>query len=321
MSVLAAPTRGPLLPDELPGAHVNAELDAIRRRTRETVLFAILLHLLLFLFLSLVQALTPEPVELTEITWLEPEVEAPVPVPEAPKPVPVKPQLAVKPTPDPARFERKREVAEQSLTPQRDVSRDLLQERIAALQQNREATPSPALVAASELKTPAPSISAPPTTSPTRTATLTRGNDAPKPTPIELRREPTRTTPTMAQVAPRPTREPEMPKIASASRRDMAGMTLVGPVADRRILTYKSPVYPDWAKRDAVEASVRLYFIVLPGGEVKENVLVQKTGGYQDFDDNAVAAIRQWRFEPLPGSGEQWGEITFNYRLSRGSGE
>ena len=72
---------------------------------------------------------------------------------------------------------------------------------------------------------------------------------------------------------------------------------------------------------DRRTASVRLYFIVLPGGEVKENVLIQKTGGYEDFDKNAIAALRAWRFEPLPGSSEQWGEITFNYRLSRSSGE
>jgi len=306
--------------DELPGAHVNEELDKIRRRTRETVLFAILLHLLLFLTMSVVKALTPEPVALTEITWLEPEVEAPVPVPEAPRPVPVTPQLASQPTPEPVRFDRERERAEQSLEPQRDVSRDLLQERLAALQQNQQPTASPALVAASQLKTPAPSIADPQKTTP-RSANLNRGEAPPPAAPLELRREPTRSQPTMAQVTPKPSRPPDMPKIASASRRDMAGMTLVGPVADRRILTYKTPVYPDWAKRDAVEASVRLYFIVLPGGEVKENVLIQKTGGYEDFDRNAVAALRAWRFEPLPGSGEQWGEITFNYRLSRGNGE
>jgi len=320
MTGLAAWAGASLDPSELPGAHVNAELDVIRQRMRESVLFAVLVHLLLFLTFSLVQALNPEPPMLTEITWMEPEVAAPVPVPQAPRPVPVQPQLA-HPTPDPVRFERERDRAEQSLEPQRDVSRDLLQERLTALQQNRETTPSPALVAASQLKTPSPSVAAAPTRPPTQNVALTRGETSPKPSPIELRRAPARSQPTMAQVAPKPAREPEMPKIASASRRDMAGMTLVGPVADRRILSYQAPVYPDWAKRDAVEASVRLYFIVLPSGEVKENVLIQKTGGYEEFDSNAVAAIRKWRFEPLPGSGEQWGEITFNYRLSRGSGE
>jgi len=46
--------------------------------------------------------------------------------------------------------------------------------------------------------------------------------------------------------------------------------------------------------------------------------MVQKTSGFSDFDDNAVGALRSWRFEPLKGgaTGEQWGTITFHYRLS-----
>jgi TonB family protein len=50
---------------------------------------------------------------------------------------------------------------------------------------------------------------------------------------------------------------------------------------------------------------------------VKENVVIQKTAGFGDFDENARLAIRAWRFEPLRGgrTGEQWGTITFHYRL------
>lgn len=97
----------------------------------------------------------------------------------------------------------------------------------------------------------------------------------------------------------------------------MAGMTLKGPVADRPILSYSAPIYPEWAKREAVEASVQLYFEVLPGGQVKENILVEKTSGFEDFDQNAIRALRTWRFEELaPGTtGEQWGSITMKYRL------
>ena len=77
------------------------------------------------------------------------------------------------------------------------------------------------------------------------------------------------------------------------------------------------PVYPDWAKREAVEGSVTLYFVVRPDGSVKENVLVQKTAGFEDFDESARTALRAWRFEPLHGgrTGEQWGTITFHFRL------
>jgi TonB family protein len=103
----------------------------------------------------------------------------------------------------------------------------------------------------------------------------------------------------------------------SSARRDLAGATLMGPIADRAVITYATPSYPDWAKRDAVEGSVTLYFVVRPDGTVKENVLVQKTAGFEDFDENARVALRAWKFEPLHGgrTGEQWGTITFHYRI------
>ena len=83
------------------------------------------------------------------------------------------------------------------------------------------------------------------------------------------------------------------------------------------MLSYSKPVYPDWAKKELVGGSVTLYFIVRPDGSVKENILVQQTAGFEDFDENARTALRAWRFAPLPGgrTGEQWGTITFKYRL------
>jgi TonB family protein len=97
----------------------------------------------------------------------------------------------------------------------------------------------------------------------------------------------------------------------------VAGAALIGPVADRPILAHTVPIYPEWAKRDGVEASVTLYFVVRVDGGVRENVLVQKTAGFEEFDDNARTALRAWRFEPLHGGrlGEQWGTITFHFRL------
>jgi len=80
-------------------------------------------------------------------------------------------------------------------------------------------------------------------------------------------------------------------------------------------------VYPEWAQRELVEGSVRLYFIVLPDGRVKENILVEKTSGTKDFDDNATRALLRWRFEPISeGVGEQWGSITFEFRLNDARG-
>ena len=106
----------------------------------------------------------------------------------------------------------------------------------------------------------------------------------------------------------------------STARRTLAGATIMGPIADRAILQHVTPVYPDWAKRDAVEGSVTLYFVVRADGTVKENILVQKTAGFEEFDENARAALAAWRFQPLNDgrAGEQWGNITFHFRLRGG---
>jgi TonB family protein len=114
-----------------------------------------------------------------------------------------------------------------------------------------------------------------------------------------------------AEAAPTPPSE-------SVTQRSLAGASIAGPIADRVVISHATPVYPEWAKRDAVEGSVTLYFVVRPDGAVKENVLVQKTAGFEDFDESARSALRTWRFEPLRGGrlGEQWGTITFRFRLS-----
>jgi TonB family protein len=101
------------------------------------------------------------------------------------------------------------------------------------------------------------------------------------------------------------------------ARRQLAGAMLMGPIADRPIVHMVKPDYPEWAKREAVEASVTLRFVVRPDGRVRESVMVEKTAGFQDFDENARGAIRTWRFQALGAgeSGDQWGIITFRYRL------
>jgi TonB family protein len=88
-------------------------------------------------------------------------------------------------------------------------------------------------------------------------------------------------------------------------------------VADRPVVFHVMPVYPDWAKEQAVEGTVTLRFFVLPNGRVKENIQVDRTAGFADFDANAVRALSQWRFAPLSGSSaDQWGSITFRYHLN-----
>jgi TonB family protein len=107
------------------------------------------------------------------------------------------------------------------------------------------------------------------------------------------------------------------PATEAVARRTLAGASIAGPIADRSIMSYTRPAYPEWAKHEGVGGSVTLYFIVRPDGMVKENIMIQKTAGFEDFDSNAVQALSEWRFAPLPAgrTGDQWGTITFHFRL------
>lgn len=108
---------------------------------------------------------------------------------------------------------------------------------------------------------------------------------------------------------------------AAAAPKEAGGgigdILLAGPAADRAVVAQVLPSYPEWARREAVEATVRLHFTVLPDGRVREDVRVERTGGAREFDEQAVAAFRQWRFAALPGADAtgQWGTITFRFRL------
>ena len=101
-----------------------------------------------------------------------------------------------------------------------------------------------------------------------------------------------------------------MPDAGSSAVINLGGATLKGLVADRQVLEYLMPTYPGWATTQAVEASVTLYFLVLPNGQVRENVQVQKTAGFQDFDTNAVTAIGGGFWALLPGDSDADGRIT-----------
>jgi TonB family protein len=207
-----------------------------------------------------------------------------------------------------------------------DAIQDRLNARLAALQGASE-TPSAGVVS-----------SAPPSLWGSTPATVS-GAGSGGSTPAQLKRGGTDAPPPALELtrggghgaAPALVSTPAPPERAEAAaparsgestaRRALAGATLMGPIADRAILTHPTPVYPEWAKKDAVEGSVTLYFVVRADGTVKENILVQKTAGFEEFDENARAALAAWRFEPLRDgrTGEQWGNITFHFRLRGGA--
>jgi TonB family protein len=296
-----------------------------RSRTRRTMAASFLLHLLLLAWIVFHPAISASRPNLTEIAYLEPgdlDTGSPAPAsgPPAAAPRPA-PGLLTANTED-ARFEREKVPADIAPDPQSPTAtEDRLRTRLAALQR--------------DALTPAEGPGTSPAASPAWGAAGvpgTIGGDGHGPvnlarggsgtgTSLELTRGGAGhgVAPALAPTSlPADHAENAAPaQGGETARRNVAGASLAGPIADRAILQMTQPVYPDWAKKEAVEGSVTLYFIVRPDGSVKENVLVQKTAGFQDFDESARTALRSWRFEALRAgrTGEQWGTITFHFRL------
>jgi len=292
-------------------------------RTRWTMTLSVLVHTLLFLWIAL-HPIAKDVVEpLTEISLIEEPGD-----PAAPS-TPSPPGLAGRQTPAiPAKsladvhFMRRETKADIQPDPQTSWAfQDRLNSRLAAMQSN--ATHAAIGIAPSPVPTTvfgtAPTGTGVNMGTPVPLARGGGGGSAPLPL---ARGGGGGTAPSLATVSgtgiksdatPAPARGGE----GGAGRRTVAGASISGPIADRPILSYQIPVYPEWAKHDAVEGAVTLYFVVLPDGGVKENILVQKTAGFEDFDESARAALRAWRFKPLAAgqSGEQWGQITFHFRL------
>jgi TonB family protein len=310
---------------------ITSELSAISVRTHRMMYASTIVHVLLLAWLLLHQTVVAEPEGLTEITFLE--VAAPLPEPAAP-PV-ARDETKRAPTQEVAlerasrqepveHFQRTLVRSQVEPVPQKKrATEDVLTSRLSSLQRNAREKDTKISQLVPPPNVGAPSLAGIETdmlkkSTPTELERDKKG----RPAPIDLPRV---RVPTMQNAAVIPTvisEAPSSPRATldrSSSRRVLAGAQLVGPVADRELVSHAKPVYPEWAKQEGVEASVTIYFLVLPDGRVKENVLVDKTSGFGDFDENAVDAIGKWRFEAVSGTQEQWGTITFNFRLTDGS--
>lgn len=313
---------------------LTAELDAIRRRTRRGVGASFVVHALLLLLLKLT-ASDRAPLEgLVEITWVETPAPAPAAAaaPDAAARVtrtsPEGAEKPAKPAPLPAkeRFVRAMPRGATEPRPQREkTSQDAVRERLAALAAN--AAEAGTQIAALLPRTDAgrPSLAAAPAASdgsPSATSLVRGESKRPTPAPAELVRAtavPTSPTSALVRLVDEPVARPPAPTASADAfppREILAGVSLAGQVADRELTSWRLPAYPEWAKREAIEGSVRLRFFVRPDGGVKENVMIERTSGYEDFDRNATVALLDWRFEAVPGAtGEQWGSITLDYQL------
>jgi TonB family protein len=304
-------------------SYVNHELNAIQSHTRRYTGLSALIHITFFLLLFLMRTIAPGPEKLVEITWIDP---APIkPVATKTTAPPGKKELVRRSSDFTTKEHFEREMPRAEVTPESQMlaaSEDKLVKRLATLQ--RAAVENNVQIAGI---TPPSALTKPVLagipTEQERNGTpgelarqQSRGAK-----PVELARKPTNVSkPAIASIAtPKVEATPEPAKASdNTARRTLAGASLVGPVANRSLISYQTPVYPEWAKREGVEGSSSIYFVVLPDGRIKKSVVVEKTSGFEDFDRNAIDALLTWRFEALQGSqvGEQWGTITFHYRLN-----
>ena len=306
-------------------AALRIDQELVRRNTRWTMTVSFIAHALLFLWITMMKTTVQEFPIVTEVTLLEPGDLNPTAA-AAPAPAPAQ-QLETQKgmaheSPKDEHFLRRETKADVALDPVGSTFQDQLNSRLAAMQ--REDKPLPIGTATGTLNASmfgsAPATVGVPGGTGTAPVKLNRGGGTGGP-PLELSRggtpgAPASLAPASIQAGKSEAAAPSKAGDATAQR-TIAGASLAGPIADRPVLFYTLPAYPDWAKREAVEGSVTLYFVVRPDGTVKENILVQKTAGFGDFDDNARTALRAWRFEALKGgrTGEQWGTITFHFRL------
>jgi TonB family protein len=306
-------------------AALHLDFELCRLRTRKTMAVSLIVHALILFWITTIKSAVEDLPVVTEILMLEPG-DLVAASPSAPAPAPAQSQtvkgMATQSTQD-VHFQRLEREADVSLDPSSStVFQDQLNSKLAALQRENKPLPvGTATGSTSALFGTSPATVGSPGGTGTAPVKLTRGSGGSGP-PLELSRGGTPGAPaslSAATVSGAGKSQASAPAQAgeATAQRTIAGASLAGPIADRPVLFYSLPTYPEWAKREAVEGSVTLYFVVRPDGSVKENVLVQKTAGFGDFDENARTALRAWRFEALKGgrTGEQWGTITFHFRL------
>lgn len=317
---------------------MSSEYRSVRARTRWAVAASVAFHALLLLALLRLHGPKVEDAGVIEVSWLEPEAPAVVVTPPAPvvrsetPPPPARreetaprPRKAERPAPDPAA----QRIAAQA------ADRQAKLDRLAATRPTvaHELNVAPASSATRQLLAGAPAGGS----DIARMATATMAPVAERGRPVALERGPEVKSSALAlNRGPaivgggRPlaaeavagsgsggdsaAREAAQPAAMTVDRADIQ---LEGAAADRAVVTQVLPQYPDWARKQAVEAVVKLQFTVLPDGRVREDVQVTRTGGFHDFDEQAASALRRWRFAPLAGgdAAGQSGTITFRFRL------
>lgn len=125
-----------------------------------------------------------------------------------------------------------------------------------------------------------------------------------------------------AAIAPKFEKIDAAPKLerrqAAAAREEGSkkGVEIEGPLKDRKVAGAVIPQFPEWARKQGLmEAEVAIRFNVDADGAVMPGMRVERTSGYGRLDRLCMDSLRNWTFVPAPGSGAQWGVITFRFLL------
>jgi TonB family protein len=90
----------------------------------------------------------------------------------------------------------------------------------------------------------------------------------------------------------------------ATAREAVALQTNIVSAASLKRVKMTSPQYPESARKRGIEGWVELAFTVMPNGSV-DDVEVRNASPANVFDDAAIRAVRQWKFEPVVRNGEK----------------
>jgi protein TonB len=89
----------------------------------------------------------------------------------------------------------------------------------------------------------------------------------------------------------------------AGAREEQAQLTNIVSASLLKRTKMVAPSYPSDALKKGIEGWVELAFTVMPNGSVND-IEVRNASPAEIFDDAAVRAIRQWRFEPVVRNGK-----------------
>ncbi len=88
----------------------------------------------------------------------------------------------------------------------------------------------------------------------------------------------------------------------------MQGQTSTKPKNGRKVIVEVKPEYPAYLKSIHIEGIVRLKAVVTPEGKVSD---VEIHGGNPILAENAVKAVKMWKYAPGPAQTDE--EIVLNF--------